>query len=476
MFSNCLCAFRVLCAGLTLSLISASGAARAQPARAQAALMKSCVNSKAPADEVIEGCTALIRRRHLSRGDMAVAYNNRGAAHGEMRDDDLAIADYTTAVRLDPKYADAYTNRGFAYGRERKPNHAIADFTAAIRIEPQDWRAHYGRGALLFEKAQYDLSLADFFGAVRGNPEYARAHAGAGRILFLHGSYADAADEFRTAMRLTPDSSYIGLAWAMTALRAEGSLEKDVTDSLGALDATKWPAPIVAFYRRKETAEALRAQARNVDQQCEAAFYIAEMALSRHDYAGGRRDLNRAVAACPHSFVEYRMARTELATGGRPRVVDGVDFDEVTFNSMRLHRGMHPGNATHPTETKLMEVASGRVGGRTLAVARYRYVPPATGYSESAETFLVQGGKAIWLATLGDFHYFNDSGPGVDPWILISFGGNSLLVDVWNSLTRCNPQGDWIATSYAVRDERLRALNRVVHHRVELAVDCGHVK
>ena len=41
--------------------------------------------------------------------------NERGFSHAEKGDHDKAIADFTEAIRLDPKDADAYYYRGFSY-------------------------------------------------------------------------------------------------------------------------------------------------------------------------------------------------------------------------------------------------------------------------------------------------------------------------------------------------------------------------
>ena len=53
---------------------------------------------------------------------------------------DKAIADFTEAIRLDPKYAEAYCNRGCAYRNKGDYDKAIADFTEAIRLNPKDCR------------------------------------------------------------------------------------------------------------------------------------------------------------------------------------------------------------------------------------------------------------------------------------------------------------------------------------------------
>jgi len=62
-------------------------------------------------DQRIDGCAALIQASPTD----AKAYNGRGNAYQDKGDHDQAIADYTQAIRLDPKYAVAYNNRAYAY-------------------------------------------------------------------------------------------------------------------------------------------------------------------------------------------------------------------------------------------------------------------------------------------------------------------------------------------------------------------------
>ena len=46
----------------------------------------------------------------------------------------MAIADYTDAIRLNPRYAEAYYGRGYAYGKIGKTAEAEADFAQAREL------------------------------------------------------------------------------------------------------------------------------------------------------------------------------------------------------------------------------------------------------------------------------------------------------------------------------------------------------
>jgi tetratricopeptide (TPR) repeat protein len=62
----------------------------------------------------------------------AIGYVTRGRAYYYIEDYDHAIADFTEALRLEPA-AMTYCLRGDAYARKRDCDHAIADITEAIR-------------------------------------------------------------------------------------------------------------------------------------------------------------------------------------------------------------------------------------------------------------------------------------------------------------------------------------------------------
>ena len=61
---------------------------------------------------------------------------------------EAAIADYTTAIRLNPTHCRAYYNRAFSYDRIQQYGAAIADYTKALEIEPNNATAYHNRGSL----------------------------------------------------------------------------------------------------------------------------------------------------------------------------------------------------------------------------------------------------------------------------------------------------------------------------------------
>ncbi|MGA9110134.1 MAG: tetratricopeptide repeat protein, partial [Smithella sp.] len=58
-----------------------------------------------------------------------------------------AIADYSKAIELNPKYAEAYHNRGITYGSLGNYNQEIADIKKAARLglkEARDYLSEQG--------------------------------------------------------------------------------------------------------------------------------------------------------------------------------------------------------------------------------------------------------------------------------------------------------------------------------------------
>lgn len=102
-----------------------------------------------------------------------VAFAARGTVWIKKKAYDKAIADLNEAVRLDPSEAGAFLNRGAAWSAKKIYDKAIADFTEAIKIDSRYTWAYNGRGVAWNEKKNFERALADYNEAIRIDPKYA---------------------------------------------------------------------------------------------------------------------------------------------------------------------------------------------------------------------------------------------------------------------------------------------------------------
>ena len=86
-----------------------------------------CGSDTLSADAALAACTRLIASGRYFGAGLAIAFTNRGRAYEKKGDHDRAIADYSEAIRLDPKDARAVTSRGVAYDAKGDHDRAIAD-------------------------------------------------------------------------------------------------------------------------------------------------------------------------------------------------------------------------------------------------------------------------------------------------------------------------------------------------------------
>jgi len=70
-----------------------------------------------------------------------------------------AVAAFTEAINIDPKYEQAYTWRGVAYNEMGDHKKALADFTSAIKLGSRD-SYPYEQRAQIYRKALHDEAKA----------------------------------------------------------------------------------------------------------------------------------------------------------------------------------------------------------------------------------------------------------------------------------------------------------------------------
>ena len=88
-------------------------------------------------DTIISRCDSLIGNEKNTRPDRIKAVLARAAAYDRQQQYDRTIADYDTALQLDPAQADAFNHRGEVWRKKGDRPHALADFATAIRLNPE---------------------------------------------------------------------------------------------------------------------------------------------------------------------------------------------------------------------------------------------------------------------------------------------------------------------------------------------------
>ena len=133
----------------------------------------------------------------VSPTDCISRMQSRGAACPANGDNDSAIADYSEAIRLDPKDTDAYKNRGDAYQNKGDYDRAIADYSEAIRLDPKYAGAYNNRGDAYRDKGDNDRAIADYNEAIRIDPKYANAYNSRGAAYRAKGDNDRAIADYR---------------------------------------------------------------------------------------------------------------------------------------------------------------------------------------------------------------------------------------------------------------------------------------
>jgi protein O-mannosyl-transferase len=137
--------------------------------------------------------------------DIVRPYLNRGFAYLDLGQWDKAIADFTSAIRINPAFADNYCIRGAAYVNIGERDKAIADFSRAIGINPKFAEAYYNRGVTYKDLSQWDKAIADFSATININPKFTEAYFNRGIAYANIGQWDFAITDYSTTVALKPD-------------------------------------------------------------------------------------------------------------------------------------------------------------------------------------------------------------------------------------------------------------------------------
>jgi len=154
-------------------------------------------------------------KRHPSWSE---AYLSRGSLWLKKGDFERALADFDEAInRQTQNLALAYYSRAVVHSRKSDIDLAIDDYTNAIRYAPNDPQAFLGRCIVFFSKRAYESALADCRTAIKLAPKNLLFHEWFVRLLIDLGRHQEALEAFDVALALdATDTDFLeGLSWLL---------------------------------------------------------------------------------------------------------------------------------------------------------------------------------------------------------------------------------------------------------------------
>ncbi|MFN7383050.1 MAG: tetratricopeptide repeat protein [Dolichospermum sp.] len=128
--------------------------------------------------------------------------NQKEVNKNELKDKQKAIADYTQAIKINPKDADAYIGRGNVRNELGNKQGTIDDYTQAIKINPNYADAYIIRGNVRNELGDKQGAIDDYNQAIKFNPNLALAYYNRGVVRYELGDKQGTIDDFQQAAKL----------------------------------------------------------------------------------------------------------------------------------------------------------------------------------------------------------------------------------------------------------------------------------
>ncbi|MBK8466276.1 MAG: tetratricopeptide repeat protein [Chloracidobacterium sp.] len=159
--------------------------------------------------EAVESFSMYILIPGLKPEFVADGLNNRAISQRALKKFDLAYADYTKAIELNPKKPEFLVNRGNVSVDARKFDVALADYNRAIVVDPKYAQAYAQRGVLYTNQSKIDEALRDFGKSIEINPTYAEPYYNRGTIYSGRKEFAKAIPDYEKYVSLISDPRYL---------------------------------------------------------------------------------------------------------------------------------------------------------------------------------------------------------------------------------------------------------------------------
>jgi tetratricopeptide (TPR) repeat protein len=170
----------------------------------------------------------------------------KGIKEMEKQNYKSAIAEFSQAIKDNPKSPSAYYHRGLTYEKTGRYDDAIADLTQVIDLDAKFPGAHTARAKNYIFKKDYDKTIADANEAIRLDAKDADAYTCRHWAYKRKKEYAKAIEDATAIIRLLPEDAkgYNALAVLLATCSEEKFRDgkKAVEYATKACELTSWKA------------------------------------------------------------------------------------------------------------------------------------------------------------------------------------------------------------------------------------------
>lgn len=193
----------------------------------------------------------------------------------------------------------AFYDRAAAYAANKQEDLAIADYTSALALSPGDYNSLVERGDLYEQKKQFDLARADFASAMKRRPDLLAAYASHAQVNLDENKFDDAIKDYNDGLAVSPDSLNL-VVLRGEALRLSGRYDEAIKDFTAIIDSN---SSYTAAY-------ILRARAYQQSGNARAAVSDYEEAV---DLEPDNLGLQEAAGMAQWEYGSYRAAARSFA-------------------------------------------------------------------------------------------------------------------------------------------------------------------
>lgn len=169
------------------------------------ATLKRCDPGKTDSASVA-ACTTVLSDKRLTAKDKAFIYLKRGIIYSNQSSNDLALKDFNSGLKLDPKNVGLYVYRGDSFYKSGSYEKAISDYQAAVKLDPQLAPIFGKIGLSYFKLGNLAASIENLTTSINLDPKNATTRLNRGYAFFQVSEFDKALEDYNAGVGLSPDN------------------------------------------------------------------------------------------------------------------------------------------------------------------------------------------------------------------------------------------------------------------------------